>query len=95
MYEKPPSKEELAAWGLTIDDVATEQEVWEENQQVYRLFQSLQTQWRCGMGGPYGLDMMVAYHRMGRMKLEPHEYDALEGDLRIMEYAALSAMNSK
>jgi hypothetical protein len=95
MYEKPPSAEELAAWGLTLDDVAAVIEVWEENEQAFLLFQSLQTQWRVGMAGPYGLDMLVAFHRMDRLKLSPDDYAVLESDLRVMEYAALSAMNSK
>lgn len=95
MYERPPSAEELAALGLTLEDVATVIDVWEENERPFLLFQSLQTQWRVGMSGPYGLDMLVAYHRMDRMKLSPDEYDALESDLRVMEYAALSEMNRK
>jgi hypothetical protein len=75
--------------------VATVVDVWDENWPAVRLFQSLQTQWRVGMGGAYGLDMLVAYHRMDRMRLSDNDYDALEDDLRVMEYAALGVMNKK
>ncbi len=95
MYEKPPSLEELAAWGLTLDDVATVIEVWAENVPVFRLFQFLQTQWHTGMSGPTGLNYLVAFHKMDRLALAPDDYAAMEADLQVMEYSALGAMRSK
>ena len=95
MYEKAPTAEELAAWGLTLEDVATVVEVWAENVPVFLLFRSLQTQWYVGMNGPTGLRYLVAFHKMDRMNLTPDEYSAMEADLRVMEYAALDAMRSK
>ncbi len=95
MYEKPPSLEELAAWGLTLDDVATVIEVWDENVPVFRLFQFLQSQWYAGMNGPTGLNYLVAFHKMDRMNLAPDAYTAMEADLQVMEYSALGAMKSK
>jgi hypothetical protein len=95
MYEKPPSAEEAAAFGLTLEDLATVVEVWAENAPVTRLFQSLRTQWYVGMGGATGLRYLVAFHKMDRMGLAEDEYADMEADLRVMEYAALDAMHSK
>jgi hypothetical protein len=95
MYEKPPSREELESWGLTEDDVAKTLVVFEENAQVYHLFLYMQTQWRVGMGGPLGLDYGVAMRKMDRMRLSDSEYDHMEADLRLMEFAALEAMREK
>ncbi|WUR15713.1 DUF1799 domain-containing protein [[Empedobacter] haloabium] len=95
MYEKQPSVEELAAWGLTPEDVATVVDVWAENAPVVRLFQTLRTQWYMGMGGATGLRYLVAFHKMDRMDLSEDEYADMEADVRVMEYAALDAMHSK
>ena len=81
--------------GLTRDDVATSIEVWPEHVRVLNLFQGLRTQWRVGMGGPTGLDYLVAYHRMDRMDLSPVEYDQLDQDLQIMEATALQVMHEQ
>jgi hypothetical protein len=82
--------------GLTLADYAGEDvEVWPENQQAYYLFCDLRTQWRVGAMGPSGLDYNTLFHKMDRMRLEPDEYEALEEDIRAMEFAALGAMNEK
>ncbi len=47
------------------------------------------------MGGPIGLNFLVAYNRMDRMGLTPEEYNQLDEDLQVMEDAALEAMRSK
>jgi len=47
------------------------------------------------MGGPIGLDFLVAYSRMDRMGLTPEEYNQLDADLQTMEDAALEAMRRK
>lgn len=47
------------------------------------------------MGGPTGLNFVVAYHRMDRMGLTPEEYNELDEDLQVMEVAALEAMRGK
>ena len=92
MYAKPPSDDELGAWGLTREDVATVVSVWAENKLAFELFQFMGTQWRIGMSGAIGLDYTVAFHKMDRMRLPDDQYEALEGDLRTMEFAALRAM---
>lgn len=55
----------------------------------------MQTQWRVGAVGPTGLDYNVLHQRMDRMNLSADEYDQLEADIQVMEYAALAAMNEK
>jgi hypothetical protein len=93
MFTPAPSEHELAAAGLTAEDLEGDGiEVWPENQQAYVLFADLRTQWRMGMGGPSGLDYLVLYAALDRMKLSDEEARELEGDIRTMEYAALGAM---
>ena len=50
------------------------------------------TQWRVGAHGATGLDYNVVYHKMDRMGLTPSEYDDIEGDVRLMEDAALATI---
>jgi hypothetical protein len=75
--------------------VATSVEIWPENERAYNLFLSMRTQWQVGMGGPIGLNFMVAYMRMDRMRLSPEEYDQLDQDLQVMEAAALRVMHEQ
>lgn len=96
MYAKAPDAAELAAFGLTLDDVAGEPvEIWPDNRSAFELFGALQTQWRVGMNGPIGLDYNVLYHRMDRMGLTPERYDDLEADIAAMEVAALGEIYSE
>ena len=66
--------------------------MWPENEQAWRLFTFMGTQWRVAMGGPTGLDYGVLFHRMDRMALPPDDFDLLLSDVRSMESAALGAM---
>lgn len=71
-------------------------ELWPENVRAFDLFWSLRKQWNLApMGGPIGLNFLVAYNRMDRMALTPEEYNQLDEDLQLMEDAALEAMRSK
>lgn len=70
-------------------------EVWPENWPAFRLFGKLQTQWRAGASGVYGLDYNILYSHLDRMGLSPTDYDDWEEDIRTMEFAALAAMNEK
>jgi len=83
--------------GLTLEDLAADPvEIWPENVQAYMLFRGLQTQWNLApMGGPIGLNFVVAYARMDRLGLAAEEYNQLDEDLQAMEAAALEAMRSK
>lgn len=70
-------------------------EIWPDNETAFRLFYSLRTQWRIGMGGATGLDYNPLFHKMDRMGLPPDEYEQMEEDVRLMESAALRQMSSK
>ncbi len=80
---------------MTREDVATSVDIWPDNIRAASLFQSLRTQWRVGMGGPVGIDFLVAYSRMDRMSLSPEEYDHLDRDLQIMEDEALRVISEQ
>jgi hypothetical protein len=96
MFTPAPSEHELAAAGLTLADLEDEAvKVWPENEDAWRLFCYAQTQWRVGPGGASGLDYTPLQHKMDRMRLAPEEYEALESDVRVMEFAALEAMSKK
>lgn len=83
----------MAAFGLTAEDVAADPvDVWPDNVSAYEIFRFLNTQWRSGMGGPYGLDYNVMYRKMDRLGLSTEDYDELEYNLQIMESAALECM---
>lgn len=47
------------------------------------------------MGGYSGLDYNVLYKKMDRMGLNSEEYEQLEADVQVMEFAALSTLNKK
>lgn len=96
MYERLPDEKELAAFGMTIEDVAAEPlDIWPEHVQAFELFNFMGTQWRTGMSGPTGLDYGVMYRKMDRMKLSEQEYDQLEADVMLMERTALACIHEK
>lgn len=55
----------------------------------------LGTQWRTGVNGACGLDYPAMYPLMDRMGLPPNEWALLFSEMRILENAALAAMNHK
>lgn len=63
-----------------------------EHAQSFLLFSQLQTQWRVGPRGFYGLDYNVMFHKLDRMQLSIERFDEIESDIRIMEDAALTEM---
>ena len=96
MYERPPDVKELAAFGLTPDDVAADPvEIWPEHLRAFELFNFMATQWRTDMSGPTGLDYGVMFQKMSRMKLPEEEHDQLEADMQVMERAALASIHAK
>lgn len=96
MYERLPENDEPDAFGLTRADFTRDDVVvWPENWDTYVLFASLQTQWRAGGFGLIGLDYNTLFHKMDRMKLSAEDYEQLEADIRVMEYAALAEMSPK
>lgn len=86
-----PKAAELAAFGLTVEDVADEYgiEVWPDTRQAVLMFIALRTQWRMGPVGPVGLDyacLPAAFHLRG---IPRNERADLFDDLRVMEDEAL------
>lgn len=53
------------------------------------------TQWRVGMGGPYGLDYSALTALWPLMSIQESDRAIAFGDLREMESAALEQMNRK
>lgn len=94
LYEKEPGAKELAAFGLTPEDVAGPPvEVWPEHKQAFELFEVMGSQWRVGMGGATGLDYGPLFHKLDRLDLTAERYDELEEQIRVMERAALVEMS--
>lgn len=60
-----------------------------------RVFISMRTQWRTGMGGPTGLDYTVLPEMWRRLKVPHDERDAIFHDLQLLEIAALSAIHAE
>ena len=67
-------------------------EVWPENWPAWTLFTRLGTQWRVGANGATGLDHNVMFKRLDRMGLSADDYDQMDDDIRVMERAALTAI---
>jgi hypothetical protein len=72
-----------------------EVEVWPEHWTVFRLFCSLQTQWRVGMCGPTGLDYAALYPLLDRLATTDEEWEEMFNDIQVMEREALATMNAR
>lgn len=59
------------------------------------LFFALRSQWLVGMAGATGLNYVALFHKMDRMNLTAEQYDELEEQMRVLEFAALEEMNRK
>lgn len=95
-YERPPTEAELVGTGFTPEDYETDDfELWPENMQAINLFTTLQTQLIAGGAGPIGFNYTPYFTRMDRMKLTEQEYEWLFDDIRVIEAAAITAMNKK
>ena len=80
--------------GLRPEDVATSIEIWPDNEQAFRLFDALSTQWRIGMAGATGLDYMAIPVTLRLQGIPRAEWQQLFEDIRTMEAAALLAMRA-
>lgn len=47
------------------------------------------------MAGRAGLDYGAMFHKMDRMGLSPEQYEELEDQMRVLEYAALDEMSKE
>ncbi len=93
-----PTLAELDGTGFVPEDYAIDPvELWPENDRVFRLFDSISTQWRVSATATVyiGLDYGVMYQKMNRMKLSETEFDQLEADMLVIELEALRILNKK
>lgn len=93
IYTAPPTKEEAASLGLTVEEaVGPPVDIWPPNMVPLNVFMDLCTQWRMGSSGPVGLDYNVLFHKLDRMKLPDDEYERIERAVRSMEDEALTVL---
>jgi len=71
-------------------------ELWEENVQSFNFFADVcATQWRVGMSGYTGLDYTAVLACIRQLRLPRNQAEIMFDDVRLMERAALKAMNKK
>ncbi|HEY1138773.1 MAG TPA: DUF1799 domain-containing protein [Lysobacter sp.] len=90
LYTKPPSEAELAAFGLTRDDLDdADVEILPDNLKAVNAFVAMTTQWRVGASGVTGLDYtsLPLVFRMQRVPFaeQPDTFESI----RVMEAEAL------
>lgn len=97
MFATGPSDDELKAIGLTREDVldTSVTDIWPEHFQAYEVFSEVSGQWIMSMSGPVALNYL-AVEQVMRMHgvTKPKKQLALLREIRVMERAALNAMNS-
>lgn len=69
--------------------------MWPENWPPIELFTHHCTQWRVGAGGPVGLDYGVIFHELDRAGVAGDAFDEMMASIRVIESAALEAINEK
>lgn len=79
-------------FGLKLEDMDEEVELWAANVQCFTVFEAMGTQWRMGMGGATGLDYQALPVVMDMAGLEAGERQEVFRDLRVMEQEALRTM---
>ena len=82
----------MAMFGLTLDDIDEEVEVWPDNWQAFRLFNALGTQWRTGPVGATGLDYSVIREVSILIGIKKRQIPEIFPYLQIMEAEALAVM---
>lgn len=68
--------------------------MWPDNERALALFRKIGTRWIVSpMGGPpLGIRWEAIYPLMDRLELIGTEWDALHGDLMVMENSAMNTM---
>lgn len=84
----------MQALGLTVDDYPPpEVDLWPENAGPVGLFSRIATQWRTGASGVVGLDYLVVFHELDRLKLDRTTYDDYMASIRVIEDKAMRLMH--
>lgn len=96
MYTPPPSAEEAAAFGLTLEEASGDPvDVWPDNLRAVNVFTAMSTQWRAGMGGATGLDYAALPVVLRLMAVPRKAWPAILEDIRVLEAAALDTMQKQ
>lgn len=86
-----PTAAQLGAGGLKPSDFPEPvADVWPENWPVISLYARIATQWRCGPGGPIGLDYTVVYRELDQAGITGDDWTEAMDLLRVVEAAALT-----
>lgn len=101
--ERKPEEEideALAAWGLVRDESSKLQlddtfALWPECLEIFLIWQSIQTQWRSGMGGATGLDYAGVQAYMALRGIANKKRPELFSALQVMETATLKEWHKK
>ncbi|MDG2524649.1 DUF1799 domain-containing protein [Stenotrophomonas sp. HITSZ_GD] len=93
LYFRVPTAAELEGTGFKPKHyVAPVVDLWPENHRAVDLFRRISNQWRCGAGGPIGLDYGVVFNEMAHAGITGQERDEVMGALAVIEAAALRAL---
>lgn len=68
--------------------------MWPELWPAIEHFRRITTQWRCGGGGPIGLDYGILYANLDRDGVTGADRDDLLGAIAVIESAALEQIHS-
>ena len=94
LYFRVPTAAELEGTGFKPKHyVPPNVTVWPENQAAVDLFQRISNQWRCGPGGPIGLDYAVVFNELAHIGVAGTDRDDLMAALAVIEVAAIKQIN--
>lgn len=94
LYFRVPTAAELSGTGFKPKHYrAPDVTVWPENQLAIEIFQRLSNQWRCGAGGPIGLDYAVVFNELAHAGIAGTDRDDVMAALAVIEVAAMKHIN--
>jgi hypothetical protein len=99
LFRKPPKQpkqSELAAIGLTAEDLEEPGgafALWPDNADAFNVMQVLSGQWRIGPGGPIGLDYNVLEIGFRHARIPRRARRDVFRDLQVMEEEALKVIH--
>lgn len=96
MYDSGPSDAELAAIGITRDDVTDRSvtDIWPENWVPFQVFAEVSSQWEVGANGPVGLKYSEVRWAMKLHKIPEKRKLKVLRAIRVMESSAIRTMTA-
>lgn len=88
----------MAVFGLVAEMPATELKeiyLWPCNQESWRVFQRLQSQWMVGVGGATGLNYSGIESALRLMGIKGRKRSELFADIQVMEEATLEGWETR